>query len=145
VTDVAGITVTAKSPQNNKAACVAANYARDEAALNSYLKQFEDAGARITRNVSFSDPETGVRAVADAVIGTGGGYPGPGGTEPLLVIDMKTGGGRFSPNQRVVYPAFGTPRTLIPVGLRALQAGFIPGLPVDVGQISFEAPRDKPC
>lgn len=134
-----------EEPQKDKAQCVAENRARHEAALNDYLKRFEDNGSRITRNVSFRDPETGTRAVADAVIGTGGGYPGPGGTLPLIVVDMKTGGGGLTPNQRVVYPAFGTPKTLVPVGFRAFQAGFIPGLAVGVKTLTLEVPRSPGC
>lgn len=129
-----------------RASTCTANRARHEAALNAYLLRWERAGSRITRNVSFKDPATGLRAVADAVVGSGGGYPGPGGTIPVLVIDMKTGGrGRFTSNQRVVYPAFGTPRPLIPVGLRAFQAGFIPYLPVDVRLLTLEVPTDGDC
>lgn len=134
-----GLRTIEASPQNKPSTC-AANRARHEAALNKELARYEANGFRVTRNVSFRDPAAGgLRVVADAVISPPG--IGPLGPPPLLVIDVKTGGGGLTPNQSVVYPKFNGPHTLIPVGLRAFQAGFIPGIPYDLQNLSLEVPR----
>jgi len=129
-------------PQSGQSTC-AANRARHEAALEKELQRYRDAGFRVTRNVSFRDPQQGgLRVVADAAIGLWGPVGAPGLTPPAhILIDVMTGGGGFTPNQRAVYPNIGRNYTLVPVGLRAFQAGYIPGVPVNVAQISFEAPR----
>lgn len=130
------------APQIGQSTC-AANRARHEAALENELQRYRDAGFRVTRNVSFRDPQQGgIRVVADAAIGFAGPVGAPGLTPPAhILIDVKTGGGGFTPNQGAIYPNIGRNYTLIPVGLRAAQAGYIPGISINVAQISFKAPR----
>lgn len=121
--------------------CIA-NRLRHEAALDDCLARFVAAGSRVTRNVSFRDPSQGnIRVVADAVISSGSPVGAPLLTMPQIVIDIKTGNGGFTPNQTLVYPRFGTDFLLVPVGLRAFQAGFTPGVPINVKQITLEIPR----
>jgi hypothetical protein len=88
--------------------------------------------------------------VADAAVGLYGPVGFPGATPPAhMLIDVKTGGGSLTPNQRVVYPKIGTPVTLIPVGTKALEAGYVPGIPIDVRTMTLEIPRydanGNPC
>jgi hypothetical protein len=83
-----------------------------------------------------------LKVVADAAIGFWGPVGAPGLTPPAhILIDVKTGGGGFTSNQEAIYPKIGTNYTLVPIGLRAFQAGYIPGLAVNVAQIMFKAPR----
>jgi hypothetical protein len=128
--------------ERNQATCTV-NRARHEAALARELQRYEDAGFRVTRNVSFRDPQQGgIRVIADATIGLSGVLGFPGLTPPAhIVIDVKTGDGRYTRNQRAIYPNFSRNYTLVPVGHQAAQAGFIPGVPISVAQVSFEAPR----
>ena len=136
LTEGAPVPAVQVQPARPRVTC-ADNRARHEAALNRELARFEAQGFRVTRNVSFRDPASGgLRVVADAVVSTPG-FP----SLPLFVIDVKTGAGGRTPNQRIVYPKFGGPHELVPVGLRALQAGLVPGVRVSVQNLTLQQPQ----
>lgn len=83
-------------------------------------------GYIVTPNVSFVN--NGVRVVADLVASLPT-FPLP---DPQFAVEVKTGNGGYTNNQSIVYPNMNSGDTVVPVGFRALQAGFIPGVPVTI-------------
>lgn len=95
--------------------------------------QLRTEGYLVTTEVSFRDPGNGNRIVRADIVGT----MNTAG-RPDVIFDVKTGNGRETPNQAISYPKFGTPMTLVPVGLKALMAGYVPGIPRTLVPVQIE-------
>lgn len=118
---------------------VTLNRAAHEAAVDAEVAKWQKAGFTVTRNVSFVDPRTGKRVVADYVVSIT--VPDPAAflafptLEPILVRDVKTGAGQLTPNQAEVYPYILRGGEVVPVGLNAALAGFELGVPTSIQEL----------
>ena len=147
-TRVAPITVAAQKPAQaappsntpppNSTPTCTANRARHDQEVARVAQEYLVAGKMVTPNVTFTNPRTGASAVADLVI-SNFTFPLP---DPYLIIEVKTGMGQLERGQPDVYGVIaGSGGTLVPRGLNALRAGFIPGVPVDAGPLRFSLRR----
>jgi RHS repeat-associated protein len=114
--------------------CVQSNKAFHDQQVAIQAKEFQEQGYRIVPNVSFvvlvQGPDgkaiAGPRAVADFVAVRGQ-------SEVVFdlyrIVEVKTGNGDYSTNQRQVYPLNG-PTIVMPVGANAVAAGFDPRKPI---------------
>jgi RHS repeat-associated protein len=126
-------------PKVKKETCTA-NRARHEQAVAKIGLEYLAAGKIVTPNVTFTNPKTGARAVADLVI-SNPAFPVPA---PFLIIEVKTGGGQLERGQPDVYGVIkGSGGTIVPRGFNALRAGFIPGVEVDAGPLDFSLERES--
>jgi hypothetical protein len=99
-------------------------------------------------NVYFVDPRTGLRVIADYVVSMW--VPDPMSfftslkLEPILVRDVKTGGGGLTGNQKDVYPYILRGGEVIPVGNNAAWAGFEVGEPTVITEmyVGHDLPSD---
>jgi hypothetical protein len=101
---------------------VGANRAAHQAAVDAEADRLRALGFWVTPNVSFWVGDT--LYVADLVVSRGWFPP-----IPFEIIEIKTGDGTFTPNQEIAIPILERGAWTTPVELRALQAGFIPGIP----------------
>lgn len=145
-TQVSAVEVTAPKKKTVKD-----NYRCHAEAVMAKAMALQAAGYSVTFNVGFRDPQNdGRMIVADIVAGRvgitrdsfDGGNPL---NNPELIIEVKTGDGPYRPNQRVTYPKFGTPATLVPVGFNAFLAGFPTGVPIGVERFEFQEARYPGC
>ena len=86
---------------------------------------YRSLGYIVTLYVQFYHPGTSLTTVVDYVVSTLD-FPIP---QVGFAVDVKTGGAGLRPNQQVPYQILERGDVFIPRGLRALQAGFIPGIP----------------
>lgn len=82
-------------------------------------------GSRGVNEVTFRDPESGVRARVDRVWVT----TGQDGEVSVVARELKTGEARLSNNQRIVYAAIER-GDAVPVGRNARAAGLVTGQPI---------------
>jgi RHS repeat-associated protein len=145
-------TQTQKSPQKNNAgllkkasdtgsvqkiqAQITKNRLAHEAAVKLEIAKYRAAGYIVTPNVKFFDPNSGLAVVVDFIVSA----PGWPVNVPQFGVDVKTGLGPFTQNQKIVYPKMETGSWVTPLGLNALFAGFIPGVPTYI-QMKIDAPR----
>jgi hypothetical protein len=95
-------------------------------------------GKTVALNVRFTDPQTGMYAIADLVV-SNPAFPLP---EPQLVIEVKTGQAQLSKNQTHIYNIVrSNDGIVVPSGLNALAAGFVPGVAADLGPLTVSEER----
>lgn len=110
------------------------------------MESYRRRGVPVIPNVTFEDPRTGTRIIADYVVSIW--VPDPESMmlptlEPMLVRDVKTGDGGLTDNQKQVYPYILRGGEVIPVGFNAALAGFHVGEPTNIAPI-FNVGRDAP-
>ncbi len=112
------------------------------------MEQWRRKGFVPIPNVMFEDPRNGTPIVADYVVSMW--VPDPMSfflfpkLEPILVRDVKTGGGGLSDNQKQVYPYILRGGAVIPVGDNAAWAGFEVGEPTVIAEmyVGHDLPAD---
>ena len=105
-----------------------------ELAVGQEMAKYQAMGFITTPNVALV--VDGIRVVIDIMVSTPA-FPMP---NPQFGVDVKTGDAELSENQALVYPQLLAGTWATPVGLRALQAGFIPYVPVWI-QMKVAIPR----
>jgi RHS repeat-associated protein len=127
------IVLAANNSGNSSIPQVLQNKATHDAQVLQEMQAYQSKGFVVTPNVSFIDPRTGQRVVADYVVSAWVADPLSfflGWTlEPIFARDVKTGNGGMTPNQSQTYPYIFQGGPVVPVGLNAALAGFTLGLP----------------
>jgi hypothetical protein len=116
--------------------------------VNQEVAEWRKKGFTVTTNVWFRSATTGTPIVADYVVSIW--VPDPAALflwptlEPILARDVKTGGGGLTDNQKEVYPHILAGGKVIPVGLKAAQAGFWIGFPTTIQElyVGHDLPSD---
>jgi hypothetical protein len=103
------------------------------------MRSWRQKGFVPVPNVMFEDPRNGTPIVADYVVSMW--VPDPESfflferLEPILVRDVKTGGGGLTDNQKQVYPYMLRGGEVVPVGDNAALAGFEVGEPTVIAEM----------
>ncbi len=132
--DPAELDPTASSPEQLKL-----NRLLHDAQVRREMEAWWKRGFVPIPNVTFEDPRTGAQIIADYVVSAWVPDPEtlflPTKLEPILVRDVKTGGGGLTDNQKEVYPHIKAGGEVIPVGDNAAFAGFEVGVPTVIVEL----------